>query len=258
MEAIKELFKAHQDISRIDLALVIAEGDVKSEMINSKYTKNYEHKYFTENCHLSVMFAWSRKCEQIKIMPDAEELILLEAIRLGKKYSSDIPLVMGSEMRIKLARMAVALATRLYSTDDTGENIIVLKSHVEVIIDFIEKQYDSDAFGYQDYSEQRRRAKQLGDSEFFIDEGLNNYGTNEERIEVLNMFLDTDKFSINDFEDIFGFTDFKEAKKFTGKMARSKMILRSVQNYYAKTPAFIKWIKEYRKKLQGEGKKIPF
>ena len=262
VEAVRELFKAHQDISRIDFALIIAEGDVKSETINSKFIKEHDHKYFTENCHLSVMFAWSRKCEHIKIMPDAEGLILNEAIRFGKKYTSDIPLVMSSEMRIKLARMAVALATRLYSTDDTGENVIVLKEHVEVIIDFLEKQYDSDIFGYRDYSEQRRRAKHLGNVDFFINDGLNNYSDKKEQLEVLNMFLDTDKFSIADFEDIFGFTDFKEAKKFTGQMARSKMILRSVQNYYAKTPAFINWIKGYRKKLQGqnegEGEKIPF
>jgi 5S rRNA maturation endonuclease (ribonuclease M5) len=141
VDVVREIFETQQDISRIDFAVGAAGEDVSDELINKKHSESYRHKYTTHHCHYSVMFAWSRLDNQIVFDKDAEDFILKLATKFGKIYSPEIPLVIGAEMRVKLARMAVSLAARLYSTDSTGEKIRVMKAHVEVVADFLARNY---------------------------------------------------------------------------------------------------------------------
>lgn len=241
VEAIKELFKTQQDISRIDLAVAAAGEDVSDEVINLRHKETYEHKYISKHCHSKVMFAWSRTSDQVKFTKEAEDLILKLATELGKEYTPDIPLVIGAEMRIKLARMAVSLAAILYSTDKTGEQVIVHPAHVQAAYDFIEESYNSKVMGYKDFSQQRKRETEIGDTSRVDDRLLDP--------EMVSMLLDNNKFQLRDIEDIFNCSK-KEAEELIAFMRKNR-IMRRIHTFYVKTPAFIHYLK--RKKIQIEG-----
>jgi len=242
VEVIREIFKTQQDMSRIDFAIAVGGDDVDDKLINTPMPKDTEHKYTSELCHNSVMFAWSRKTENIIFEKETEETILKLANQMGEDFSQDIPLVIGAEMRIKLARMAVAVATRLYSTDETGENVIVKRAHVLAVSDFLYGEYCGDVMGYKEYSDQRFREKTIGDVEFFELKA-------DSDLAVINSFLDLGTFHISDIEDILALSH-QDAKEFVSKMRQNRLIKRK-HTFYVKMPGFIKWLKEIKNEMSG-------
>lgn len=246
VETIKELFKTQQDISRIDFAVAAAGEDVSDEIINKRHKETYKHKYTSKVCHNSVMFAWSRTAEQVRFTKDAEDMILKLATEMGKEYSPEIPLVIGAEMRVKLARISVALACRLNSVDDrTGETVIVYPAHVRVAYEYLEENYNSKVMGYKEYSEQRKREKQITDTTL-LNEHI-------QSVETISMLLDSNKFQLQDIADVFNINK-TAASDFAADMRKNR-IMKKVHTFYVKTPAFITYLK--RKKAELEGKKAP-
>lgn len=243
IEVVKEIFEKQQDMSRIDFVIGVAKEDVSDEEINVRHTEKFEHKYDSDACHNCVMFAWSRDVKQIKITKDAESMILDFATRLGNKYNPAIPIVIGAEMRIKIARMACALACRLFSVDETYENVIVTAAHVQVVVDFIQKIYDGPVLGYKEYSSQRKREKELGNTSSL--DGL--IEGNEESISLL---LDMNRIQLSDLQDIFG-VERKELNELI-KQLRINRLLKKVHTFYVKTPACIEYLKVKRDLLRAD------
>jgi hypothetical protein len=118
-----------------------------------------------------VMFAWTRTKDNIIFADGVTELIYVRSNELSTKYVPQPPLVQASNFDAKLARMCVALATMLYSTDETGENVIVKAAHVDYITQYIQELYDNEYFGYGDVSEKRRDFIALGaaSTDFVVD-----------------------------------------------------------------------------------------
>ena len=101
------------------------------------------------------MWVWTRQAEQIIWARGAEDAVYKHALAMGETYIEDPPLVQAANIRIKIARMAVALAARLFSTDASHEKIIVTKAHVEDAVTFIGILYGMTAFGYEERSRER-------------------------------------------------------------------------------------------------------
>lgn len=156
VQAIVPLIGKPEDIARFDFAVAASADDVPIEDINTPRRKtNNILKYSSDLCQKLVLWAWSRKKENIAFTEDAELAILKYAIIQGKRYSNQIPLVEGANQRIKLAKIAVAIALRLFATED-GENILVTKEHVEFAYNFLEETYRKPSLDYISFS----RAKQ--------------------------------------------------------------------------------------------------
>lgn len=153
VSAILKLFGKAEDVRRLDFAVAVASGEVDPDIVNKsiKDMPIVEHKYTTDKCKLRVMWAWSRRHENVIFEEDAIALILECASSMGKKYSSRIPLVEPADQRIKLARLSVSAAVCVYSTDD-GTNVIVKKEHVEFVVTYLNSIYDSRAMGYDRFS----------------------------------------------------------------------------------------------------------
>jgi hypothetical protein len=100
-----------------------------------------------------VLWAWSRKPEDIKFTAEATEHILAKATEMGARYSSKVPVVEAADQRIKIARMAVATACCVFSTG-TGEDVIVKPEHVDFVVDFMNEIYSAKSFGYDKLSDQ--------------------------------------------------------------------------------------------------------
>ena len=80
------------------------------------------------------------------------QAVVEAAADLGSRYVPDPPLVQAENIRIKLARLAVAFAARTFSTNARGELLIVRKSHVKAAVEFLDMVYGTDAMGYKSYS----------------------------------------------------------------------------------------------------------
>ena len=75
-----------------------------------------------------------------------------QAVDLSNKYSSAIPLAEPADMRLKLARLSIAVAARTASTDETYENIVVHPEHVNFVVNFLQEVYDAPALQYDKMS----------------------------------------------------------------------------------------------------------
>jgi 5S rRNA maturation endonuclease (ribonuclease M5)/predicted transcriptional regulator len=240
--SMKEIIGQNEDISRFDFALAVADTDVPDKEINKDYHGvEVPHVYTERACHELVMFAWSRKPENIKFENDAVQRILEVSNEFAKTFSKAIPLVQGAEIRVKIARLSVALATRLYNVDKTGENVIVTKDFVDYIRQYLMHIYSKDGFDYLEYSIQRKKEATLEDKEF-----IRNL-VNEDTVTVL---IDSPQFSISDLCDILD-KDRSEVRGIVSKLMRIGAI-RKRYSLYRQTPALI----VYLKKIRDEYKKI--
>lgn len=232
--AIKELFGKQQDISRIDMAVGVAREDISDDIINSAEHESYEHKYTSEMCHNRIMWAWNKGPDDVVWMDSADRMILAVAQEFGERYSSDIPLAIGAEMRMKIARMSVGLAASLFSTEEKGEKVLVYPSHVFIVAKWLKKQYDNHVLGFYDYSDKRRREGSL----------TNEYAVQQivDTEEQINMLLDTDQFQLSDFEVIFN-KDRERVRGIIGELRKCGAV-RKVHTFYKKTPSFIGWLKK--------------
>ncbi len=153
VNAILKLWGKAEDVRRLDFALAVASGEVDADIVNKSINEvsKVEHRFTTDKCKMRVQWAWSRRPENIMFTEEATAHILAAASKMGKKYSSRIPLVEPADQRLKLARLAAAAAICVYSTDD-GTNVIIKPEHVDFVVDYLGSIYDSKALGYDRFS----------------------------------------------------------------------------------------------------------
>jgi hypothetical protein len=245
VEAIKELLGRAEDIARLDIAIIVAKEDVEVEQMNRiKYNKP-DHRYTSDLCNKLVMWAWSRKEKDVHFTEEAEKAILHYAVEMSAKYSDAIPLVQGSIQRIKLAKLSVALACRLFSSED-GIKVTVKKEHVEFVVNFLYEIYDSQFFGYRDYSSNRKQEDVISSGnevEKRIDSMI-------EPEKFVAKMLATNMLSNEDLSDFTGW-DRENLKGFRQLLVTNNCLKRR-RNFLVKTPEFIKLLKSMDKKLRDK------
>lgn len=162
--AILKLFGKTEDVRRLDIAMSVASGDVDPALINKDITKlkAIPHIYTSEICKTRVLWAWSRRPDDIIFEKEATKAILSNASTMGAKYSSKVPIVEAADQRMKIARLAVAVACCVFSSPD-GIKVIVTKEHVDFVVNFMEKLYSAKSFGYDKMSEQERTSSDQSD-----------------------------------------------------------------------------------------------
>lgn len=153
VQAIRPLIGTNEDIARFDLAMSVASGEVDREQINRGYEAGRQ-RYSHEACAALVRWVWSRTPEQIVWGRGAEEAVHKAANAMGQRYVEDPPLVQSADIRIKIARVSVALAARLFSTRN-GEDIVVTREHVRDAVAFMDQVYGLAGFGYAERSRER-------------------------------------------------------------------------------------------------------
>jgi hypothetical protein len=153
VQAIPPLIGNNEDVARFDLAMSVAEKEVASEDIN-RHRGSSKQRYSQAACLAAVQWSWSRRAEDITWERGAEQLVYTLAIEMGNRYVPQPPLVQAANIRMKIARVAVALATRLVSTDKTFTKVIVTKRHVQDAVGLMDKLYSMPGFGYRAISNQ--------------------------------------------------------------------------------------------------------
>lgn len=155
VSAVLKLFGKTEDVRRLDLAMAVASGDIDPSLMNKSLhsVPPVPHRYDTDLCNQRVMWSWSRKPENVKFEKETTDLILKLATEMGNYYTSKIPIVEAADQRIKIARLAIACACCMFSTEN-GEDVIVKPEHVQYVVDFMREVYSAKSFGYDKLSEQ--------------------------------------------------------------------------------------------------------
>jgi hypothetical protein len=251
VQAVSELIGKAEDISRFDYVVSAARTEVSIEEINRRLSEdeNVEHKYNSELCKLLILWAWSRKPEHVVFDSDATHEILKNAIKMGKEYSSQIPLVEGANQRIKIAKIAVAAAARVFSTDETCEKVVVKKEHVEYAVDFLERIYGKPSLDYRGYSrrevEDRECAEQNRET---VLKYLSGFAA------VADLFDRQEYVWPKHLEEQLGIP--REAvQEHIAFFTSNRMIYDANNRGYRKTPAFIQLLREWKYQQAQEGGK---
>jgi len=239
VHALRELIGAPEDIARFDLALACASNDVPLDVINAEFKTHdrVTQVYDSDSCHTLIRWVWSRKPEQVKFAKGVEKRILDLATLHGKTYSNRVPLVEAANQRIKIAKLAIAVAARLFSTDKTGECILVKSEHVDYVAEIVDKIYKMKALGYYEFS--RRQS-------------LNTTIATDKREEIYKMMRDNEMLAdtflsysyvrIRDLEDMME-CERSEAQMILKKLVQAKMLFKT-SNGFSKSPAFTELLRE--------------
>jgi hypothetical protein len=234
---IKTLIGKPEDIARFDFVLILDKGEVTEDDADERQQPNVPHRYTSDLCNNLVLWAWSRSPDQVRVESATLDACFELGKAMGKKYSSDCPIVNSMEQKIKLARLSVSLACRLYSCDASGERVVVTPEHVEYIYRFLQEQYDSPHFGFDMFSRIKRASEQIENPDEVM-AMLMKWG---ERIayQLLYGYQITVKF----FEETAG-EQYDEAKMSIAKLMRNGCITKH-HTFYIKTPAFLNILKSY-------------
>jgi hypothetical protein len=146
VQALAPLIGNAEDIARFDLVCAVAVGDVPAEEINRSHTVD-DPRYDENACRQLVRWAWSRTSDDIIWAPGAEQSVYDAALDMGRRYVENPPLIQAANARVKISRVAVAMALRLFSTND-GETVVVTKEHVKDAVAFMDRIYGMPTLGY--------------------------------------------------------------------------------------------------------------
>jgi hypothetical protein len=127
IDALQAQMGAPEDLSRVDLPLYIR-ADVGDEIKKARHAYG-DLPLRRETLSWLVMWAWSRTEDQVHFTDEAQVAVWEEAEDLARDFSTDIPIFPPNEAHIRLARLSVALAARLFSTKD-GINLVIKQAHV--------------------------------------------------------------------------------------------------------------------------------
>jgi len=158
VQAIRPLIGNNEDVARFDMAMTVASKEVDTLVMNERKNENTtSRRYPSSACRTLINWTWTRRAEHVKWRTGAETAVLDAAVALGNSYREDPPLIQAANVRLKIARIAVALAARTVSTDKNFEHVIVTKQHVLDAVKFMDIIYGNPHFGYRELSEEAVR-----------------------------------------------------------------------------------------------------
>ena len=174
------IFKSKEDISRFDYAIGVMAGEIDDEVLHTDVNdiKTSDNPYTKTLCRNLILWIWTRKPEEIIVDREVEKYILKRSVEFCADWVADIPLVESADMRLKIARIAAAIAGRTYSTED-GIHLVIQECHVDGAIDFLYKIYKSLSLDYYEYSiEKAKSFIDDEDMENLVEWFVNSFGVN--------------------------------------------------------------------------------
>ena len=238
VEIVKEIVVRPEDIARFDLVHMVQEEEVDPSLINSIQNIDYKELSSKQQAFQeSIIWAWSRRQNEIIFTNEAQNYILQKSLDLGNFYDSHIiPLIQVSDARIKLARLSVAVAASVISTDKNFDKLIVDKCHVEAALEIVDRLYKK--LGYYQYSEYKREREEK---------------INEHRVEILDILkqfqaaaeyiYNSGEFSFRDLSVNLGYYD-TETAVFKKILIKYGLVNKNSNGSFSRTMTLNKLIKE--------------
>jgi hypothetical protein len=241
IQALTDVIKAPEDIARFDYALVVSHGEVSIGEINKTRDEVVPvHDQVAEQN--LILWIWSRKQADIVFSPEAVKRTYQLSIKMAKEYSFTIPLIQGENVRIKLAKMAICFAGRVYSNKH-GKILFVDEVHVECAYIFFKNIYKKETSGYY--------AMSLMQKAFDMDASPANLSSIEKyfntfhnsKIRLLKQLLSNNVITSEELiEQIPVNRDV--AHELISRLLDMSMIIKRTDRHYVKTPGFTSWLKK--------------
>jgi len=249
IQALMDVIRAPEDIARFDYALVVSHDEVSIKDIN-KSRPEVREMYTSEEEEALIMWIWSRKPNQIKFTPEATKHVYESAVKLASEYSFTIPLIQGENVRIKLAKVAVCLAGRLYSHE--GQNLLVEKIHVECAHVFFNLMYSQDSSGYKDMSKMQKEVD-ISTNADDLKSMVKYFSAFKDGGKLLKTLLGNNTFSVNDLIESLNLPR-EFIHELISKMLEHNLIIRRGYGTYHRNAAFTSWLKKtvLRKEVGNE------
>lgn len=237
IDAVESLVSFPEDIARWDAIMIVSKDEIKFSDMATRGRPRVSHVHTAELCHDLVLWSWCREVDEVELTSGAEDACYELGERMCQKYCSDFTVVNDSEIRIKLARLATALAARLYSTPD-GKKLVVHRNHVRYMYDFLNRTYDSPYFKYNIWSINRMKGFKLLNRDevenFCKMAGAGRCGK----------FGDLRTLRCKDIEEFMG-CGLEEAKVMLSQLITNNALRRSRGDYYYKSPDFNTLLAQY-------------
>lgn len=242
LQGLRDLIKNPEDIARFDFVMAVSNDEVSSELINAIEHDEVEHRYTSYLCHQLVTWAWSRTSDDIIWMGGADRMVREQAELIGQRYVDDPPLIQGANVRTKIARLAVAIAARTFSTNGSGEELWVKRKHVRAAVRFLDMVYGAEAMGYKQHSDKKRRDRDIAEKSM---PDARSYLKNSPKVaEVLNE-IGSRSFRPRDFTELGGI-DRDEANLIVDRLRQWRMISSGHQGRLRIEPALVKLLKGFQ------------
>lgn len=155
VNAVLELIGQPENVRRFDFCYAVSADDIQGDVIHASTRPTAEHLLSSHLCHRLITWVWTREAQHVVFAEPVKDLLMQYAQELSNDYVDTIPIIDRGTIRLKLARIAAAIACRTYSTTD-GENVLLEQRHVQCAYNFLKRIYDGDAMGYKRYSERHK------------------------------------------------------------------------------------------------------
>lgn len=166
-ELIERLISQPEDVARFDVAMAVSHGEVDADSINVTLEPT-EPRWTPAQHRLLLMWAWSRKPEDVVWADGAEDAVIECAKWMYRRYDASIPVVESSDQRTRVAKLAVSVAAQCFSTID-GVKLIVRPEHVNAAAQLFVMCYDKRSFGYDNYSIKAASERLIADADGVVD-----------------------------------------------------------------------------------------
>lgn len=165
VQALQGIVGKAEDIARFDYAFAVADGEVAPGLINTARGEARESKFTAAACRDLVHWAWSRKPSQVQFTEKATKAILGTHSRtLAAKYAPTIPLVQGQNIRVKLAKVAAAVAARVFSHAPGNPEVLRVDGRcADAAAMLLDLFYMMPSMSYDSYSRKAAAETVLGD-----------------------------------------------------------------------------------------------
>ena len=213
INVIMDLVGASEDIARYDFFVLVEEPKSYTSPLSSILIEPYDKESYLNR----IRWVWSRKAEQVEISSEVAEYIVQCAGKLNSMYDCSIKLF-GAEAWKKLARVAIAIAGLVVSTDETFERLVVTKEHVSEAAKFLVSMYDNQTFKLRGFVENERAYNVCRPQDIHaLQQIYNNYGPVLEELEV-STYMTTKQLNL-----VSGLEP-KDFSQFVSRLGASKFI----------------------------------
>jgi hypothetical protein len=236
VRAVPELVGKQEDISRFDIILLLGIDDVEMDLINKPTKAPKTLKYMGDEFHDLVMFAWTLTEDKIHFTQDAMDKIYECTKYLSFTYDASIPLIMPSEQRIKLAKIALAAACISFNWNDY--KLIVQDIHVQFAYEYLCQIFNKPITAYDEYSRLEKGRYQILNQQKVGD-------LFENKKFAIDQLLDVERMTQTDIQEIFNVDSRSDTRKILNVLLTNKALRRSSSGY-EKTPAFIEFLREHK------------
>ena len=151
IEIIKQLIPAVEDIARFDFIYILGEGPNE---IDPLWTP--KEGFSVEDLQTRIRWVWSRDPSQIILTDNITRFIVEEAKKLNDEFLCSVK-IFSTETWKKLARLSIAIAGYMVSTNLDYTQIVVKELHVKLAVALLRSIYDNSIFKLKEFVEEERK-----------------------------------------------------------------------------------------------------